>query len=169
MLIIREIPQSDATNVYDLLQDVKRAILEEPKRLNMGFYASFGRFGPKEPACGTVGCFAGWVSILSQAERLGREKTRGSRFPALETRISFDADTLAKRILGKDLYYMLPAALPYVGEVIFDVFNQGEGDGIDCLTPGTRAYARAVVRRINRFIAANGGRTVLSKRPLGDI
>jgi hypothetical protein len=32
------------------------------------------------------------------------------------------------------------------------------------IKPGTRAYARAVIGRINRFIQTNGGRTVLSSK-----
>lgn len=45
-----------------LLRKVKRHILEEPKRLDMGTWGESSRRSP----CGTVGCIAGWGMVLSQ-------------------------------------------------------------------------------------------------------
>lgn len=49
-----------------LLRKVKKHILEEPKRLNMDFYGS--AYCNDAPACGTVGCIAGWSALLSLAK-----------------------------------------------------------------------------------------------------
>jgi hypothetical protein len=46
-----------------LLRKVQRHILAEPRRLNMGYLAKHQE-GPGAPACQTVGCIAGWASIL---------------------------------------------------------------------------------------------------------
>lgn len=69
-----KVPTSKATNAYDLLSDVIRIIREEPRRYNqMRFIArTNGAYGADNvvhggsgfPACGTVGCVAGWVATL---------------------------------------------------------------------------------------------------------
>jgi hypothetical protein len=142
---LKALPISKAKTAYGLLQDVKRAIFGEPKRVTMGCF--IGRKDPDEngPACGTVGCFAGWVNILS-----GNRSHHADDFEARET-------------LGEDLtYYLARAGKKHdtVGATFemhdtFYVFNAGHGDDIHLLPQGTRRYAQAVVRRINRFIALN--------------
>lgn len=61
------VPKSKATNAYELLSEVCQAITEEPKRMNLMNWS----LSPKQvvqmkapPACGTVGCIAGWVTFL---------------------------------------------------------------------------------------------------------
>jgi hypothetical protein len=56
MALIKAVPKSDATNVFDLLQDVKAAIMEVPARANMNAVASVysGRDLP------TAAAQAGW-------------------------------------------------------------------------------------------------------------
>lgn len=56
----------------ELLQKVKAHILEEPKRLKM---SQWGRkVDPfTGPACGTVGCIAGWAAFLSKPAYIGSE------------------------------------------------------------------------------------------------
>ncbi len=63
-----KLPKSKATNAYDLLEEVRQLILEEPKRYNQEV---FRVVEPDEydaplglPQCGTVGCVAGWVITL---------------------------------------------------------------------------------------------------------
>jgi len=78
---------SDAGNAYDLLTDVIAAIREEPRRYNQGQWALTtateilelwnrnGRYiydddirkrlPTQVPACGTVGCRAGWLVFLA--------------------------------------------------------------------------------------------------------
>src|SRR6185437_2038910 len=67
------LPESKATNVYDLLQDLYRVIEQEPTRLDMAAsilairgkrYYSTDTTGL--PPCGTVGCYAGWINILTR-------------------------------------------------------------------------------------------------------
>jgi hypothetical protein len=63
-------PRSKATTAYALLSEVRRLILAEPKRYHQGRFIvrkgdeenEFDRV--KMPACGTVGCVAGWVATL---------------------------------------------------------------------------------------------------------
>ena len=58
----------------EMLQRIKKLILEEPRRLEMD---SWGYIVPKEqavldeklPPCGTVGCIAGWANILDEIDR----------------------------------------------------------------------------------------------------
>jgi len=66
------VPRSNATNVYDLLMDVARAIEEEPRRYNQEDWHA--RVAPCEvyeattesgPSCGTVACRAGWIVELA--------------------------------------------------------------------------------------------------------
>lgn len=74
-------PTSNATNAYDLLLDVRQAIIDEPKRLDMSIVCVRGvtlthafvwdsdsqraqRAKWESPACGTVGCLAGWALTL---------------------------------------------------------------------------------------------------------
>jgi hypothetical protein len=146
---LKSLPLSKAKTAYGLLQDVKRAMLAEPKRVTMTCFV--GKQAPEEngPACGTVGCFAGWVNLLS-----------GNFTPCAD-------DDNAKNVLGYDLNYFLQGD----GENLernetFYVFNGGFGDGITGLQQGTRRYAQAVVRRINRFIKVN--EKALRARKLGD-
>jgi hypothetical protein len=62
---------SNATNAYDLLSDVIAYMLEEPKRVYMGDWLIKGKdrikdtFETDGPACGTVGCIAGNVAVLT--------------------------------------------------------------------------------------------------------
>lgn len=126
---LKAIPQSNATTAWGLLVDVKRAITEEPKRVNMNTYRY--KLSPVDggPACGTVGCFAGWVGTMhSPAE--------------------YPSANMAVRILGVGLNYEF-------GRAGYSVFNSGRGDSCHTTKPGTRAHARAVVQRINRFMKCN--------------
>jgi hypothetical protein len=48
-----------------LLRKVAKHFLAQPKRLNMDFIAKEIVRGPDAPKCGTVGCIAGWSSLLA--------------------------------------------------------------------------------------------------------
>lgn len=158
-MLIKCVPTSDATNVFDLLQDVKQAILEEPRRLNMNHVAVKVESGSRlsatvkgkrvllpNPTCGTVGCFAGWTMMLAG-------------LTPMQASMSWIEG--AQGLLGH-LNYNFTS----VDGKLHSVFNWGAGDGILGMKPGTRAYARAVIKRINRFIETNGGRAVLKARPI---
>lgn len=66
----RHLPYGEVNT--DLFLRVKKAILAEPKRLDMDTWLD--TYDPKyydeAPKCGTVGCIAGWAVVLT---RVGRE------------------------------------------------------------------------------------------------
>ena len=128
--VLKSLPRSKAKTAWGLLQDVKRAIQEEPKRANMQVITQ--EHLPEEggPSCGTVGCFAGWVSILA-----GKRNVMSTR--------------TAEKILGRKLDYYT------VGTLSKYVFNAGSGDECARTKLGTPSHARAVVNRIKRFMRIN--------------
>jgi hypothetical protein len=70
-----KMPRSRAKTAYGLLMDVKRIILEEPRRLHMGLVCiqdadTMAVNGLARPECGTVGCIAGWVNVLSESRNV---------------------------------------------------------------------------------------------------
>lgn len=63
------IPKSKAKTAYGLLSEICALALEEPKRIMMADWLvtkSAGNYEPAQgfPACGTVGCVAGWAITL---------------------------------------------------------------------------------------------------------
>lgn len=64
-------PKSKAKTAYGLLSEIRKLILEEPKRYNQTDWLTRGAdriealYGKDAaPSCGTVGCVAGWVTAL---------------------------------------------------------------------------------------------------------
>lgn len=124
-------PRSAATNAYDLLQDVKKVILEEPLRLDMSIVCLRGEgisLDILKPACGTVGCLAGWVLVLT-----GRTKPNEANFGMTGE---------ARDLLGLDREQ---------GSRLF--FPQ------DLISPEntrqTRAHARATIKHLDAFCEEN--------------
>ena len=163
---IREdlVPYSTATNADELLADVVRVILEEPARMNMSSWAllqdSLARqilacaryewsteYHAAAPACGTVGCVAGWVVFLHDHEVLKEAEQPEERLATIPERaaviLGFDplgADGIHSRALvsGPSLWHELfTACIP----------------ALDDFKPGTREYANVVVARILEFRA----------------
>ncbi len=61
------IPHSQARTSWDLLRDVRQAILDEPKRLNFNVWCGLRPQAlglDTRPACDTVACVAGWMVIM---------------------------------------------------------------------------------------------------------
>ena len=63
------LPTSKATNAYDLLTDIGKLALAEPRRMRMGQWVvneSDLWIFPDEaiPKCGTIGCIGGWTTVL---------------------------------------------------------------------------------------------------------
>lgn len=148
---LKAVPRSRAKTAWGLLQDVKRAILAEPKRANMWCFSIHKEPKDGGPSCGTVGCFAGWTAMLARKNAV----------------LSYDPNTTynafkAKLILGDNLDYSF-----YNGEDCHSVFNLGSGDSCASTNPGTRAHARAVAARITRFMKVN--ETALKARKLADV
>jgi hypothetical protein len=61
----KSLPTSKAKTAYGLLSEIRALILAEPKRYNQHDVLDYVE--PDEadaPACGTVGCVAGWTCVL---------------------------------------------------------------------------------------------------------
>lgn len=92
------IPRSKAKTAYGLLSEIRTLILKEPKRYNQGFWLTRQREDrfPElmdYPACGTIGCVAGWVQQLVAP--------RKSIMEADETGFrTFRAPVIATNVLG---------------------------------------------------------------------
>lgn len=83
------IPKSRAKTAFGLLSEIRRLILAEPKRYNQERYIARvgGRNDADEidpeiypkgaPACGTVGCVAGWVATLKHGDAFAYLETAG--------------------------------------------------------------------------------------------
>jgi hypothetical protein len=68
------IPHSSATTSWGLLEDVIKAIEEEPRRFNWVAWIIDADMNPAKvdkdagaPACGTLACVAGWTILLTQS------------------------------------------------------------------------------------------------------
>lgn len=130
---------SKAKTAYGLLRDVQKAVRQEPKRANMGTFTD--RIDPTQynnaPACGTVGCVAGWISILGGQGMV-------------------EDDAPARKLLGDGVkYHFNYGSLEFSDDGYHYVFNSGGGDACASTSPGTREHAEAVVARIERFIQGN--------------
>lgn len=138
-----------------LLRKIQKHILAEPRRVNMGVglfqyldppvYLSPVEIGAPDwrqliPPCGTVGCIAGWATILSgaTAPAPGRSKDWYSKI-----------NTQASNLL--DLNPSQAAYLFHIGNWRYPWRD------LDELTPGTREYAQVVSDYIDYYIASKGG------------
>lgn len=139
------LPISLATNAYELMEDVNRAILEEPKRLNMSNWVSMFKGEDltkykyhENPACGTVCCYAGWTVALKGLNP--SEIVMGAT--------ASDVGHKAVALLGgrdnEDLAYELDSA--FRGTEVLVPEEDWDEDGCT-YDPGTPAYATAVVAR----------------------
>lgn len=122
--------RSNAKTAYGLMSDIKAYILEEPKRVWMGDWVIEDMdeiktdFGVEGPACGTVGCIAGNVKILT-----------GNLGKMISTqRLAMDVLGGGSNDLEDDLY---------------DLFHETHVDA----KYGTKKYARIVAKRIEEFQA----------------
>lgn len=138
---LKALPRSRAKTAWGLVQDVKRAMREEPLRVDMRTYARKKSPSKGGPACGTVGCFRGWLSIL------------GGENP--------------DPFVAQGFWTLLPenVDLSFGPDNKFHVFNAGSGDSCESTRPGTRAHARAVIQRINRFAKKNEAKLKAHRLP----
>lgn len=67
----RLIPKSKAKTAYGLLSEISALILAEPKRYNQDTWRYSQSPSDGGPACGTVGCIAGWVATLKPKKYMG--------------------------------------------------------------------------------------------------
>jgi|SRR5579859_2543571 len=143
MARLKATPRSKAKNAYELLNDVCRVVLDEPKRVHMDAYITAfqnpGRVACEigdGPACGTVGCIGGWVAILK-------------RRPHVDLSTTLSISNIAANLLT-DEEGVLKDIVRYPGSLFSDSLFDKHGDQQD-YKYGTREYARAVVRKIRAF------------------
>lgn len=125
-----KLPVSKAKTAYGLLSEIAALAIAEPKRIRMSKWLATQTvkdYGASAPACGTVGCIAGWGAVL-----VGTKKERAAM---LSGYFGVDGLGIAGRIFGlsKDATYSLCTT-----------------DGM-CFTEGTPPHAREVIHRIRRF------------------
>lgn len=126
----------------ELLRQIRALVLEEPRRLNMKTWiaAYEGRVRRNDfnypltdtsrlPACGTVGCIAGWGLTLLRRPN--------------ERLLAVKAQRVMSTVLGEQQMARwggVPA--------IFSPYH----DNVANTTPGTVAHARAVAKRIGNYL-----------------
>lgn len=121
----------------ELLEKVKQHILEEPKRLWMGDWAF--KVSPTDenaPACGTVGCIAGWASLLSNPTQPFSDVANSADDPNVNN-LDLDEDTAWR------LFYVDSWPVQFV-----DAYDKARGD----LTK----RAEITAARIEHFIKTKG-------------
>lgn len=141
-------PKLTATTSYGLLRQVQKAMLEEPARVDMtvvvrdleredgdGWLACYMREQKRYPACGTQGCVWGWVKLIASPSNVYHMDGMASEyFPESAQK---EADVLFYAS-GSDYFEEVGNLYPWPDD--------------KKLTPGTPAYARAVVANIEKFI-----------------
>lgn len=150
----KSVPLTKAKTAYGLLADVRRRALAVPAAIDMTTVLDKSGTAP----CGSVGCIAGECCLLT----LGMQRALTGIGCALSnggsSRLSF-AEHLMGLPLGRSAWENSvavgaagrEAADPFE-KALANFFDAGGSDGIDLLTPGTARYAKAVARRITRFM-----------------
>lgn len=134
-----------------LLQAIKKHILAEPKRLDMGNWGFKRDKANDGPACGTVGCIAGWAVLLTHPSLIGRKEdftpAKLKKFSNAMGNAEEDAPGLLKINIGTAdrLFYVDRWPEP---------FRQ---DYLDAESGGDRkAMAKATAARIDSLISMGG-------------
>jgi hypothetical protein len=159
-----ELPVSKATNLYDLLDDVVTAAEEEPKRFDQGWW--IGRYPtvtwpPNScitahirdigaPACGVVGCTAGWIVVLSG----NLPNTLDWNNPDVGSFVRNVAARMLGRVdvegIGRDISSLFGGLVHEKDDLLFtekyDKWNPGE-----IVERGDSRYIPLVVARIRGF------------------
>lgn len=145
------LPTSRAKTAYGLLAAICKLIVAEPKRYNQDYYlisnnnkpesflAERWRAAGRMPACGTVGCVAGWAVQLKFPEQaVGIDRLSNTAMTAREM-LGLSSEQ------GYDLFDH--TALGKVAKT--------EAEIAALVAPGTEAYAALGVKHIRQFMAAN--------------
>lgn len=131
------LPISRATNSFDLLEELKAVIREEPQRLYMSYWISKSRgiahvrdkiARNLRPACGTVACCKGWLGILRNPSA------------AFGDSLGFVWDAFPNSLTHQlyDLFYTFPECRDDAS-----------------LDPGTPEYVEDIVARIDQIQQGN--------------
>lgn len=150
-------PIKGSTLNVKLLRKIRDHILEEPKRVDMSFWLKKYTKKQREasdiiPACGTIGCIAGWAKVLTGSRSRRDISVIGAELLGLPyvDWWAADEDAPAWRILP-DGGILSPERL----------FSPSNWDGgwyypLERHNVGTRGYARVVAGYINYFIKRYG-------------
>lgn len=133
----------------ELLEKVRKHILEEPKRVNMKEWLINSHINDfeikrlkkinKAPKCNTVGCIAGWAQQLCSKKKLHSfDRCKAKNLLELDINEADRLFLLKKMTMNNNHW-------PFHFE-----------DELKKHTPGTRAYARIVAKRIKHFINTEG-------------
>ena len=132
-----------------LFEKVIEAITEEPKRLDIwqwqnmvGPYANYG------PACGVIGCIAGWGDILSHTE--GNKSVEAIKNAVVEIREEENERLTSVRQRAQEAFEITreEAGRLFAPQAWPEDLQQD----LNLTTPGTPEHANAVVKAIRQFI-----------------
>lgn len=83
-----------------LLQQVKKVVLAEPRRLDMDVWMDNRIHGAmKNPRCGTIGCIAGWATVLAVPSKESYSK-RADAASRQEEETKEDTQLCGQKALG---------------------------------------------------------------------
>lgn len=136
-----------------LLRQVRAHILDEPRRLRME-HGIMPQHGKNAPACGTVGCIAGWTVILGNKKPTETIKDMIARLaiPRSETSRR-ERSWSAVEDMATELLEIVPAS----AERLFYTWEWPQDLKDAYAVAGTAAgRARIAARRITRFIRTKG-------------
>lgn len=139
-----ELVFNKCTTPKEYLLEVKRLILEEPKRINMQISRTLDENAAKHwgksgvPNCGMVCCIGGWLTVIHPEWRGGTTEWAYGKIQYWT-----DVYVFTQRAL-QTLNITRLVHVPY-WPMHFQLALKG-------LTPGSPAYARVVAERIDSFI-----------------
>jgi hypothetical protein len=136
----------------ELFKLVKKAILEEPKRLNMDRWQYktedfiYNIPSNRAPDCGTIGCILGWGKFLTQSGG----STESDVIKALPVTIHPTRSNHSQSVIGAELFGITPEQAEFL--FLPHKWPQECKEALDSHRVGSRAYAIVVNRTINRFM-----------------
>lgn len=144
-------PRSQATNAYDLLNDLCNVVRAEPARLYMDTWAvapwRLENFVKEEnmtriPECGTAACVAGWTVALARPKRFTEELAAdvAGHFSTLAQDLLLPPYDFSQPQIGQDPYEMRKDLVR-----LFESFPPEE------FKHGSDEYVDYVVQRIKKF------------------
>lgn len=139
-----------------LLRQVQEELTAEPKRFSMATWLRTPFNDDTTPACGTVGCVAGWVVILAKQETMRRNSQETGALPVPSIRdIARDAilDNKSVPVLARQELDLTPQQ----GERLFHIENWPSLYKSNYrFAKDARGRVEAMVSRINQFINSDG-------------
>lgn len=134
---------------WELLEKVIEAIKAEPRRINMSFWAGPPNQDVVGPACGTQGCIAGWMNLMTapNASKVDYIDASSVANKMLPPSVFTDAQRLfhGSPMRNVDGYDIIPYYRPYP--------FPATSDGVTL--KDQRRYARQVIANIRKFMSAH--------------